>query len=288
MRNKSISSTEIARLVGVSRSTVSKVINNYPDIPDKTKEDIKKVIHKYNYHPNAAAQVLAGKKTKTIGLFMSAMNSDIGDYLFNFIVVRVVENFSMRGYHVIINTINDIKDPVCRELIKEVFYQGWVDAGIFLEFESSEPLIEELIADGYIVAAVDKSTAEKNELNRLIFNFDNYTPAKQAVNYLARLNHSKIAVINGEVLLNSGSEKCKGYLDGFAENSIVMEESWFRFGKFSIAGGYENMKRILESPAGIPTAVCCANDSIAFGALKAINEAGLRVPEDILLIRYNK
>lgn len=284
MNKKGINSSEIARLVGVSRSTVTRVINNYPDIPEKTREMIIKAIQRYNYHPNASAQILAGKKTKTIGLFMSTSSFDVGDYLFNFIIVSIVENCALNGYHVITNTISDTNDPECIKLVKEVFYQGWIDAGIFIEFSNHEPLIEELIADGFIVAVMDQNLPGRNELNRLVFNFDNYAIAKMAVDYLVGLNHKKIGVINGEILKYSGIEKRNGFLDGLKDNMINAEETWITQGDYSIAGGYQNMKRILNSPAGRPTAVCCANDSIAFGALRAISEYGLKVPDDISVI----
>jgi len=284
MHRRGISSSELAKLVGVSRSTVSKVINNYSDIPEKTREQIIKAIRRYNYHPNASAQILAGKKTKTIGLFMSTNNFDVGDYLFNFIIVGIVENCSLLGYHVLTNTIRDISDPQCIKLIKEAFYQGWIDGGIFMEFSNHEPLIEELIADGFIVGVLDQGLPGRNELNRLVFNFDNYTPARKAVEYLVGLNHKKIGIINGEILKYSGIQKRQGFLDALNDNCIRIEDTWITQGDYSIAGGYQNMKRILNSPAGRPTGICCGNDSIAFGAIRALNESGLKVPDDVSVV----
>jgi LacI family transcriptional regulator len=98
--------TEIAKLAGVSRSTISRVIKNYPNVPQKTREKVMKIIEEHNYFPNISGQVLAGKKT---------------------------------------NIIHDTKDVESIKKIKELFYQRRIDGGIFINAANHEPLIEELI-----------------------------------------------------------------------------------------------------------------------------------------------
>ena len=98
---------EIARLAGVSRSTVSRVINNYSNVPPETRDKVMRMIEQYHYVPNASAQVLAGKRTRTIGLFMIEAGHVASDILTNMLIASVIENASSLGYYVLTHIIRD-------------------------------------------------------------------------------------------------------------------------------------------------------------------------------------
>ena len=130
--NKDINSNEIARLAGVSRSTVSRVINNYPNVPPETREKVMKIIEQYNYFPNISAQVLAGKRAKSIGVFLVARGQFSSDILTNLLITSVIEGASDCGYYVVTNIIRDIKDSESIKIVKEMFFQRSIDGGIFI------------------------------------------------------------------------------------------------------------------------------------------------------------
>ncbi len=281
INKNTINSSQIAKLAGVSRSTVSRVINNYNNVPQETREKILEVIKQYNYYPNISAQVLKGKRTNTIGLFMISGNLITDNLLNNYSVAAVIENAAQRGYHVLSYIINDTRDTDTIQNVKEVFHQRRIDGGIFKGGANHEPLIEELIAEGFLIGIIDQDLPGRMETNRMVFNFESKKTAENAIDYVVGLNHRKIAIINGDLNKYSGMQKYQGFLNGLEKNSSEIEKYWIIQGEFNKGSGYAGMSKFLKGAAEIPTAVCAANDSIAFGAIEAINEFGLKVPDDI-------
>lgn len=285
--SKEINSNEIARLAGVSRSTVSRVINNYANVPEKTKEKVMKIIQQYNYYPNLSAQVLAGKRTRTIGLFMIDAGRVSGDSISSLLLARIIESASSKGYYVLTHIVRDLREPDEARTIKESFYQRRIDGGIFIGAANHEPLIEELITEGFMVAIVDQHLPGRTESNRLVFNFDNETGVGQAIDYLVSLGHQRIGIINGDMNRHSGPSKWRGFQDAMLRNDLPIAEQWILPGDFNEASGYKAIKTFLALKIELPTAIFAANDSVAFGAIRALNESGLRVPQHISIIGFD-
>lgn len=284
---KEINSTEIAKIAGVSRSTVSRVINNYPNVPEKTRKKVMKIIQQYNYYPNLSAQVLAGKRTSTLGLFMIERGQVSADSLSNLLITSIIESASSLGYYVLTNIIRDTNHPKTIESIKEVFFQRRVDGGIFIGANNYEPLIEELIKEGFFIGIVDQELPGANEPNRIVSNFDNEQGARKAVEYLANIGHRKIGVINGNMNRIAGPQKYQGYLKALKKFGIPVNEDWILDGDFSKQSGYEAIKELLEKDIALPTAFFAANDSTAFGAIQAFKEHEIRIPDDISIIGFD-
>lgn len=287
MRNSDINSEEIAKLAGVSRSTVSRVINNYPNVPPETREKVMKVIEQYHYVPNLSAQVLAGKKTRTIGLFMIEAGHVSSDMLTNMLLASVIENASASGYYVLTYIIRNTKDESGTREIKEIFYQRRIDGAIFIGAANEEPLVEELIAEGYIVGVMDQHLPGRGESNRVIVNFDNHHGMMLAVGYLAELNHREIGIVNGDMNRYSGIDKYEGYLSAMKHYGIPVQEKWVLPGGFHEQKGYDAIQAYLDSGERLPTAMIMANDSVAFGAIRALRERELSVPEHLSIVGFD-
>jgi len=284
MGNSMINSESIAKLAGVSRSTVSRVINNYPNVPKKTRDHILKIIEEYNYSPNISAQALKGKRTNTIGLFFISSGAVTENLLNSYYIAAVIENAAMHGYHVLSYIISDTSDEATRKTVKDVFRQQRVDAGIFKGVAGSEPLLEELVAEGFLVGVVDYDFNGRNEENLVITNYECVRTATNVVDYVVGLNHRKIAVLCGDPNKFSGVQRNKGFSIGIDKNISNIDKYWIIPGTFSKESGYKQMKNFLENATELPTVVCASNDSVAFGAINAINEFGLKVPDDISVI----
>lgn len=287
LKNKEINSVEIAKRAGVSRSTVSRVINNYPNVPPDTREKVMKVIQQYNYFPNVSAQVLAGKITKTIGLFLIEKGEVSSDVLTNTLVVSVIENASAAGYYVLTNIIRNTQDEEAVRGVKEIFYQRRINGGVFIGAAIHEPLIEELIQAGFVVAVVDQEPAKEAEPSRIAVNFDNELGMQQAVDYLVSLNHREIGVINGDMQRQSGPSKYEGYVKAMKKHGLAIHPQWVMPGDFNENSGYQAAKQLIDSRGDMPSAIIAANDSVAFGAMKAFKENGIQVPEDISVIGFD-
>ncbi len=287
MKKTEINSTEIAKLAGVSRSTVSRVINNYANVPPETRDKVLRVIEEYNYVPNASAQVLAGKKTRTIGLFMIEAGHVSSDILSNMLIASVIENASSHGYYVLTHIIRDAKDSESIRGVKDIFYQRRIDGGIFIGAANDEPFIERLIKDGYEVAVVDQGLPGRCEPNRIIANFDNSSGMMQAVEHLASLRHREIGLIGGDMRRYSGPSKLEGFHKAMEHYRLPVREEWILTGGFSEESGYEAMTLFLKKGRTLPTAMIMANDSVAFGAIRALQESGIKVPDDISVIGFD-
>ncbi|MCF2939164.1 LacI family transcriptional regulator [Paenibacillus alkaliterrae] len=287
MKKADMNSIEIARLAGVSRSTVSRVINNYANVPPKTREKVMKVIQQYNYFPNVSAQVLAGKRARTIGLFLIAPGHVSSDILTNMLIVSVIEDASAYGYYVLTHIIRDANDTETINNVKEIFFQRRIDGGIFIGAAKHEPIIEELISEGFIVGVVDQEQPEIQQFNRIVANFNNDSGMKQAVAYLAGLGHSKIGVINGDMNRLSGPTKYEGFLKAMQLCGLHVNQDWVLAGSFHEESGYEAIYSFLRTQGERPTAIIAANDSVAFGAIRALKEHGLQVPADMSIIGFD-
>ncbi|QMV42941.1 LacI family DNA-binding transcriptional regulator [Cohnella cholangitidis] len=287
MKKNEINSMEIAKLAGVSRSTVSRVINNYSNVPPETREKVLRIIEQYHYVPNASAQVLAGKKTRTIGLFMIEAGHVSSDVLTNMLIASVIENASFHGYYVLTRIIRDAKDVESVRGVKDIFYQRRIDGGLFIGAANDEPFIEQLIAEGYSVAIVDQEKPGSDEPNRIVANFDNESGMMQAVEFLSGLNHRQIGLISGDMRRFSGPSKLEGFRKAMERYGIPIEGKWIMPGGFSEQSGYDAIREFMRTEVPLPTAMIMANDSVAFGAIRALREAGVRVPEDVSIIGFD-
>jgi LacI family transcriptional regulator len=287
LKKTDMNSFEIARLAGVSRSTVSRVINNYANVPIETREKVMKVIQQYNYFPNVSAQVLAGKRARTIGLFMIEPGNVSSDILTNMLIVSVIEHASSYDYYVLTYIIRDTSNTETIKNVKEIFFQRRIDGGIFIGAANHEPFIEELISEGFMVGVVDQEQPDHQESNRIVANFNNDSGMKQAVAYLAGLGHTRIGVINGNMKRLSGQTKYEGFLKAMQMCALHVNQAWVLPGDFHENGGYEAICDLLRTKSDLPTAIIAANDSVAFGAIRGLKENGLQVPDDVSIIGFD-
>jgi LacI family transcriptional regulator len=287
LKKTEINAMEIARLAGVSRSTVSRVINNYSNVPPETRDKVMRIIEQYHYVPNASAQVLAGKRTRTIGLFMIEAGHVASDILTNMLIASVIENASSLGYYVLTHIIRDSGDAESIRRVKDIFYQRRIDGGLFIGAANEEPFLEQLIAEGYPVAVVDQDLTGRGERNRIVANFDNRGGMMQAVARLAELKHHRIGLILGDMKRFSGPAKLEGFHAAMKHHRIPVEEKWLLPGGFSEPSGYDTIHRFMGKGETLPTAMIMANDSAAFGAIRALREHGVQVPDDISIIGFD-
>ena len=284
IKKEKIDSADIARLAGVSRATVSRVINKKGVVTPETTEKVMKVIQRYAYTPNLQAQVLAGKHSNTIGLFFTTYSKDIHinfeDSHMDFIIRMVINAASINDYYVLVKTIADPNAPIAQLQIRDMFVQNRIDAGIFINFPNYCGMIEELIASGYIVGLFDHNLSGRNEPNRIIVNM-NDKAIVDAVDYLASLGHKRVMCLHGDLDRQNGKQKHDAFRRGAEKHGFYSPPEWQLFTHFSGWSSREVMSRFLKKTRELPTAICCANDAIAFGVMDILKEHGIRIPQDI-------
>lgn len=287
MKKDKINSNEVALLAGVSRSTVSRVINNYSNVPPKTREKVMKAIKELNYYPNVSAQMLAGKGSRTIGLFI--ITSAAVDVLTNMMIASVMEAASDMNYYVLTYIIRDINDENTQHNVREMFHQRRIDGGIFIALKRDEPFINELVAAGFVIGVFDQERNEQRLANHIPAKLNNDSGIKQAIAYLIGLGHRKIGIVNGDLNRLSGLQRYEGFLSAMGQHGLEVNQSWVLASDFNEDAGYEAMDSFLQGTGAkeLPTAWIAANDSEAFGVIRALHKHGLHVPEHMSVIGFD-
>ncbi len=285
-----MNSEEIARIANVSRSTVSRVINNYKNVPKETRERVQKVIDEYGYTPNVSARTLAGKANNIIGLFIADVNESgsSGKWVganspYNTeLLANVIHSCKNRGYLTLVYTITELDEF---QKMEQYFLNRMIFGGIFVGFPYRTKQLEDLAQKGHNLVMIDQLSLKDDKQNRYkLINTDNVEGGYQATKFLIERGHTQIAHIAGDHRLSS-IEREEGYYKALKEAGIKKRKNYVVRGSYRDTTAYKVTLELLLNER--PTAIFVANDIMALGAIRAINEIGLKVPEDISVIGFD-
>lgn len=281
---KKLNSNDIAKLAGVSRSTVSRVINEYPNVPAETRQRVMRVIKELHYYPQLSGQLLNGMPSRTIGLFWLSKSSIAQDSLSSHYFLSIVDAAAARDYLVLSCVVENLLDKKNVNFVRKIFMEGRIDGGIFIGADNNEPLVEELVGLGKVVGLFDYCREGEPKPNRITVNFEKDS-GERAVDYLYRMGHRRIAVIDGDMSRLSSVHRHESYMRGMLRHGLPLRNEWLIYGGITQDSGYAAARRLLEGCGGqYPTAICANNDAVAFGVYRACEELGLRIPQDISVI----
>ena len=267
---------EVARLAGVSITTVSRVINNKEPVKKETAEKVWEAVHLLNYQPNLLARSLRNQQSKLLGLLVP----DIENPIFARLAKHLEEAASKKGYSLIFCNTND--DPEKERNYLEILVQRQVE-GIVFSRVSDERLFFKTPQLSRIPYIVLDRTLEIEEAPTI--KLDNYAAGVLAASHLLNLGHKKFACLAGPLKIKICRERFYGFLDTLEKSGIGLREEFIEEGDFKIEEGKKAMNRILNSsPLEQPTAVFSMNDLMAIGAIQAIKGRGLSVPGDVSVI----
>ncbi|HEY3344906.1 MAG TPA: LacI family DNA-binding transcriptional regulator [Anaerolineaceae bacterium] len=275
----SLTIDDIARISEVSRSTVSRVINADPNVKERTRNKVLEVIQSHNFQPNIAARGLAAGSTKVIGVVIPVgVSSIFSDPYFSLVIQGVSSACNHLGYSIMLWLAEPQYE---RKTISQILYNGFIDGVIVLAMLLDDPLIDRLSESNRPFITIGRHpTNEKIDY----VDVDNRAGAYQVVSYAIRAGHHRVALIGGPANTISGQERAQGYLDALREYGLPVIPELVTEGDYSDAGGYQAMKRLLPNH---PDAVFAASDAMAFAAIRVIQEAGLRIPEDIAVVGFD-
>lgn len=267
---------DIAKIANVSHTTVSRALNDSPLINEATKERIRAIARELNYTPNVNARSLVLHRSYNIGLFFSTLDSGTSAGFF-YDAVRGV-NCRIKGqYNLVVKAIEDYSDF---HSISEKSFDGII---VMSQSADDNTFIEAIIEKGIPQVVLNRNVTYPGVHNILT---DDYTGAFNMVKYLIDQGHERIAIIEGKKGFQSTKERSNGYLDAMREHDLpVMDEQIVR-GSYSLESGFEAMQQLLKLDHP-PTAVFCSNDDTAVGAIKAVQEAGLVIPDDISIAGFD-
>jgi LacI family transcriptional regulator len=268
---------EVAEMAGVSFATVSHVINQTRFVSEETRQRVLEAMKELGYRPNALAQSLRSGKTKTFGLILP----DISNPFFAEIG-RCIEDAAFKlGYSVIL--CNSERNPDKEDFYVDVLIKKQVDGVIFVgttdQVESLDPLLDQKLP----VVVIDRDLPNL-EVDALLI--DNYAGGIQATRHLIDCGHRRIACIGGPSLITPDSKRVNAYHEALNLAGLPLDERLVIRGDYHPESGYEITKMLLNQPDP-PTAFFVCNDMMAFGALRAIANAGCKVPEDISVVGFD-
>jgi LacI family transcriptional regulator len=270
---------EVARLTGVSRSTVSRVINNHPNVRPETRERVQQAIRQSGYRPHPVARSLVTKCTQIIGMVIpEAVTTLFTDPFFPLLLRGATETCNAHRYQLLLSLFSD---PAGREeMYQRVLRHGYLDGVLVASTSLDDPLIPNLLRDQIPFVSVGRHTDKHVHY----IDVDNVGGARMAVEHLIRLGHRRIATITGRLDMIAGQDRLEGYRQALQARGIPVEEDLIVEGDFSKSSGVMGIQRLL--PAS-PDAVFVASDMMAIGALKALRQAGCQVPHDVALIGFD-
>lgn len=264
---------KIASLAKVSRSTVSRVINNDPNVSDSTRKRVLQVIEEINYQPNMAARRLAGGRTRVIGLMVPmGVAALFTDPFFPLIIQGVSAACTELDYSVMLWLAEPEYE---RRTIRQVLGNHCIDGAIIASNLIDDPLLKAIDEDELPFVLIGRHLAS-TEVSYV--DVDNQKAAFAMVEYLIKLGYQRIATITGPLNMIGGYDRLEGYKAALHRYSLTVDKSLIKESDFTELGGYNAMHQLMNEK---PEAVFVASDMMAMGAMRAVAEAGLRIPEDI-------
>ncbi|MBP1045979.1 LacI family DNA-binding transcriptional regulator [Enterococcus sp. BWM-S5] len=272
---------DVAKQAGVSIATVSKVFNGYTDINLETKDKILKIAKELDYAPNMAARTLSSKKQQTIALILNELNFTRKSTMPMEVLDGVYKYTEKSDYEFVFYATSTEKQlsKTFRQFCNEHNITGAVIQGL----KMTDPYYQEIEETSLPTVLVDMSV--KNPKVGTV-SIDNQKAAFEAVNYLIEQGHESIGMINGSRDADVSILRETGYCQALKENAIPLKESYIQYANFEEDISYFITKNLLTTNKEI-TALFCASDVMAIGAMRAVKDMGIKVPEDLSIIGFD-
>lgn len=275
---------DVARLAGVSQAMVSYVLNNNTNIsiPPETRQQILDAIDELGYVPNTVARSLRTSKTRTIACVVVDITNP-----FHTIFARGVQDVAeQQDYELVLYNTNRLatKERKSLRLLKQGRVDGVIMTSLHLSAEDFLSLLEiniPVVVQGPIIMPLQVAGFPLDSVH-----VNDLAAARAAVSHLVERGHTRIGLIAGQENTPPRRERELGYRQMLAEYDIPIDEDLIRGGGFQEEGGYQSMQNLLKRPSP-PTAVFAASDLMAIGALLAIKDAGLNIPDDIAVMGFD-
>jgi len=268
----SVTIKDIAKAANVSYATVSRALADHPDISEKTKQKIKKLAKEMGYTPNTIARGLVTKSTGFIGLVIP----DITNPFFPEVAQGVEDYVYKQGYTMLLCTTDWQLDRESRYL--KALESKMVDGIIIAPATDDISHVIEDFSDGN--KPIVFVSYKPDDLTCNFVAIDDYKCGYMATEYLLKLGHRDIAYIGGLENSRSDRQRFSGYRDALGKYSLPLKYSP-RHGQFKTMSGYELTKELLIYSDDIPTAILAGNDVLALGVMQAVEEFGLKIPENV-------
>ena len=269
---------DVAKRAGVASITVSRIINHSGYFSEEKRQRVEAAIAELGYVPNRLARGLRSKRTNILALVLT----DITNPFFTTLARGVEDTASDAGFIVIFCNTDESETEEQKYL--QVLLQQQVDGILLVPARSTFDSIELIQKHGTPVVALDRRLPPNAEVD--VVRCESVDGAYRLVQLLIGLGHRQIAILSGPKIASTAEDRVTGYRQSMLEAGVDHRSQLVYYGAFTQSSGYEMARQALNiSPR--PTALFAANNLIAIGALKAVRDAGLRVPEDIAMVSFD-
>jgi len=279
--HKRITVQEVAREVGLSAMTVSRVLNNHPNVSEKTRARVLETTRRLGYTPNQIAKSLVLRRTQTIGVVVPEITHSFFPE-----AIRGIEEVTYRlGYHLILT--HSAEDAKREEDAIRTLEAKRVDGIIISMAQTVEDfrIYKQILRQGTRVVFFDRCV---EGIGASCVSIDDEESARRITEHLIGHGYRRIAHLRGPSRVSIGAARLRGFRKALKENDLPVSEELIVASGFHEAGGYEAMRHLLDLPADRrPRGVVAINDPAAYGAMKAIAERGMKIPEDIAIVGFS-
>jgi DNA-binding LacI/PurR family transcriptional regulator len=279
-----VTSRDVAKKAGVSRTTVSFVLNEVEGvrISTETRQRVLAAATELGYVPDATAQALVSRRTRIIGLVFSRSYHHLASDAFLLqIVDGLLDIVRQHGIRLILDTI---ENSTQKDSYLSLARAKRIDGIIISLPRTDDTELHTLAEEEFPAVLIGRLPTE----HICSVDVDNRAAACVAVEHLLAQGHKRIGCItNAPPSFIAGADRLRGYHDALDKAGITHQKNLVRYGNFSPQSGYEAMSSLLNEEKKLPTAVFIASDVVAFGAMRAINEHNLKIPNDIALIGFD-
>lgn len=273
---KTVTIKDVAKKAGVSLATVSRTLSGKDPVRPETRERVMTAIKELNYSPNAFARQLRTQHTNNVVVIVP----DIGNSIYHKFIRGVEAEASQNGYQIL---IADVKgQPDIEKYYFKAIQERAVDGIISASASIAEKILNQIAKDYPLIMAMQQIP----NMTVSSVTIDNMTASREITTHIIRLGHKTIAYISSNQNLLLYQDRLIGYQNALENHGIRFDKNLVRFDEPSIQGGYKCMCQLLDSEKNI-TAVVTAGDTMAIGAMRAIQEYGMKVPDDIAVVGFD-
>lgn len=270
---------DVAKMAGVSISTVSRVLNGKSCVNDETKKRVLDAVEQINYRPNIVSKSLKMGRSNTICLMVSSIENPIFPP-----IARGVEDTARKSGYIVVLCNTDEDDSIGREYV-ESMKTRWVDGFIICSAVNSSNYYRKLHEEGFPLVMVNRFEKEDQELIDTV-SVDNYQAAFEATRYLIRTGHCRIAMAYGSEELLLYRERYRGYKEALRQAGLTYDDSLVMREAYSRESFYQLTKDVMELPEP-PDAIFASSDPIAFWVMYALHDLKINIPEDVAVMGFD-
>jgi LacI family transcriptional regulator len=278
--NQRITIKEIASEAGVSIQTVSRVLNNRPDVSAKTRQKIQSIIAKHKYLPSSAARGITQGRSYILGVISASLHY----YGLSAALMGVEKHASELGYTIVLRVVHNPETFNIEEHLN--FFRSQHVDGIIWTLPEIGNLRELILEKSSRFSLPNIFYNMQPHPNLTIMDFDQRLGVRKAVHHLLQQQANKIGIITGPMTWRAARERFEGWRESLAEVGQVVDDSLIAHGDWSPTSGEAAMRQLMQQTPAID-AVFVSNDHMAMGAMKAAYALGYRVPEDIMLVGFD-